>query len=88
MTYQFPADVERLIREHMATGIYRSEDDVLRDALKTLGEFVHSDEDVAEEYRQTVDAVREGIADVNASRLQPLRAILDDVGRKRSGESK
>lgn len=88
MTYQFPADVERLIREHMATGIYSSEDDVLRDALKTLGEFVHSDEDVADEYRQTVDAVRDGVADVNASRLKPLRAILDDVDRERSRESK
>ena len=88
MTYQFPADVERLIREHMATGIYSSEDDVLRDALKTLGEFIHSDEDVAEEYRQTVDAVREGIADVDAGRLQPLCAILGDASRKRSGESK
>jgi Arc/MetJ-type ribon-helix-helix transcriptional regulator len=88
MTYQFPADVERLIREHMATGIYRSEDDVLRDALKTLGEFFHSEADVAEEYRQTAEAVREGIADVNAGRLRPIRGILNDGGRVRSDESK
>jgi Arc/MetJ-type ribon-helix-helix transcriptional regulator len=76
MAYQFPADVEKLIREHMASGNYLSEDDCLREALKTLGEFVHSHEGAAEEYRQTVEAVREGVADVSAGRLHALRGIL------------
>lgn len=36
MAYQFPADVERLIKERMAMGTYTSEDEVLRDALGAL----------------------------------------------------
>jgi Arc/MetJ-type ribon-helix-helix transcriptional regulator len=88
MAYQFPPDVEKLMREHMASGSYISEDEVLRDALQILGEFVHSKAEVDEEYRQTVDAVSEGIADVNAGRLHPLRMIFNDVGSERSSENK
>jgi Arc/MetJ-type ribon-helix-helix transcriptional regulator len=36
MTYQFPSDVEQLIKQRMALGIYASEDEVLRDALGAL----------------------------------------------------
>jgi Arc/MetJ-type ribon-helix-helix transcriptional regulator len=36
--YQFPDDVEQLIRERMALGLYASEDEVLRDALGALDE--------------------------------------------------
>ena len=36
MTYQFPADVEQLIKQQMALGVYASEDEVLRDALGAL----------------------------------------------------
>ena len=36
VTYQFPADVEQLIKQRMALGIYASEDEVLRDALGAL----------------------------------------------------
>jgi putative addiction module CopG family antidote len=36
MAYQFPPDVQRLVREQMASGKYQSEDDVLREALESL----------------------------------------------------
>ena len=36
VTYQFPTDVEQLIKQRMALGIYASEDEVLRDALGAL----------------------------------------------------
>ncbi len=36
MAYHFPADVEQLIKERMALGVYSSEDEVLRDALGAL----------------------------------------------------
>jgi Arc/MetJ-type ribon-helix-helix transcriptional regulator len=87
MAYQFPPDVEKLMREHMASGSYISEDEVLRDALQILGEFVHSKTEVDEEYRQTVDAVREGIADVDAGRTRPLRDIINEVGANRATET-
>lgn len=79
MAYQLPPDVEKLVRDQMAAGGYASEDEVLRDALKALGEFVHAQEDMDEEYRQTVAAVREGVADADAGRMRPLRDIIDGV---------
>ncbi len=87
MAYQFPPDVEKLVREHMAAGGYASEDEVLRDALQALGEFVHSPEEVDEEHRQTVAAVREGLADADAGRMRPLRTVIDEICGKRSAEA-
>ena len=55
MPYQFPPEVDELIRNQMATGQYESEDDVLREALHALR---RRDEDVA--------AVKEAIADMQA----------------------
>jgi Arc/MetJ-type ribon-helix-helix transcriptional regulator len=36
MAYHFPPDVERLVKDRMASGIYASEDEMLRDALEAL----------------------------------------------------
>jgi Arc/MetJ-type ribon-helix-helix transcriptional regulator len=41
MAYQFPPDVDQLLKERMATGGYTSEDDVLRDALRALEEMTY-----------------------------------------------
>lgn len=38
MAYQFPPDVERLVRDLRAHGGYTSDDEVLRDALRALEE--------------------------------------------------
>jgi Arc/MetJ-type ribon-helix-helix transcriptional regulator len=79
MAYQFPPDVEKLVKERMAAGGYTSEDEVLRDALEALGYFVHSQMEAEEEYRQTVAAVREGVADMEAGRTRPLRTIFEEA---------
>jgi len=55
MPYQFPPEVDELIRKQMATGQYESENDVLREALHALR---GRDQDVA--------AVKEAIADMQA----------------------
>ncbi|MBI2827541.1 MAG: hypothetical protein HYX69_22940 [Planctomycetia bacterium] len=39
MSYQFPPDVDQLVKDRMAHGGYLSEDDVLRDALRALEEI-------------------------------------------------
>ncbi len=39
MSYQFPPDVDQLLKERMASGAYMCEDDVLRDALRALEEL-------------------------------------------------
>jgi Arc/MetJ-type ribon-helix-helix transcriptional regulator len=36
MSYQFPPDVEELIKQHLASGAYASEDELLRDAIRAL----------------------------------------------------
>lgn len=84
MTYEFPSDVARLVREHMAAGKYSTEDDVLRDALHALGQFASSQEEAEEEYRQTVAAVREGLGDFEAGRFESLRSLLDAANAQRS----
>lgn len=38
MSYQFPPDVEALIKQQMASGEYQSEDELLADALRALAE--------------------------------------------------
>ena len=76
MAYQFPPDVAKLVRDHMATGGYASVDEVLREALQAFGAFVHCPEEVDAEYRQAVAAVQEGVADAEAGRMRPLRDII------------
>ncbi len=52
MPYPFPPDLSQLVHEHMASGKYSSEDDLLRSALRALAE---EEEDLA--------AVHEAIAE-------------------------
>lgn len=87
MAYQFPPDVEKLVKEQMAIRGYTSEDDVLRDALDALGRFAHSRVEAEEEYRQAVTAVREGVADMEAGRMRALRTVLDEARGKSSLET-
>jgi Arc/MetJ-type ribon-helix-helix transcriptional regulator len=86
MSYQFPPDVAKLVHEQMAAYGYATEDDVLRDALDALGHFAHSRQEADEEFRQTVEAVREGVADMEAGRMRPLREVLDELRADRQLE--
>lgn len=67
MQYAFPPDVADLVRQEMNSGRYRSEDDVMREALQALK-------------RQSVEiaAIQEGIDDMEAGRFRPL----DEVDRE------
>lgn len=55
MTYQLPPDVDQLVKSYVNAGIYHSEADVLRDALRAL-----ADED------QDLKAVRQAISELHA----------------------
>jgi putative addiction module CopG family antidote len=55
MSYPFPADLRELVAARMAAGGYRSEDDLLRDALRALSEE-----------EQDLLAVREAVAELKA----------------------
>jgi hypothetical protein len=65
MFYEFPPDVEKLIHQQMATGLYRTQDDVLRDALLALGA---QNEAVVPEDPIVVEGIRRGLADMKAGR--------------------
>jgi|GEM_PF-647605 len=79
MSYQFPPDVAKLVQEQMALGGYSSEDDVLRVALNVLGQCVDFDDEDSEEFRQTVAAVQEGIADMEAGRMRPIEELIEEA---------
>ena len=64
MSYAFPPELDRLVREELATGTYNSEDDVLVDAMLALRD---RDESIA--------GIREGLANLNAGRVR----LVDDV---------
>ena len=73
MAYQFPADVQDQLRQRIATGLYATEDDVLRDALRALK---LQEEDVA--------AVQLAIADMEAGdRGKPFDEFFEEFRRKR-----
>lgn len=69
MPYQFPPDVEELVKLQMQNGGYGSEDDLLRDALKALDERQHA---VVDEDAEVVAGIERGLADMKAGRSRPL----------------
>ena len=71
MPYSFPPQLDRLVREELATGAYHSEDDVLFEALQALRD---RDEAVA--------GIREGLADLEAGRVRPLNDVDDRLRKK------
>jgi len=87
MTFEVPADVEKLIEQHMALGGYNSREEVLRDALDALSQFSHDATDLDREYEETVAAVREGLADVEAGRMRPLQDLIDEKRRRQMREN-
>jgi len=73
MAYQFPPDVEELVRKQMQSGAFASEDDLLREALRT---FNHVRDDLA--------AIEAGLADAHAGRARPIEEFDRDF-RARNG---
>lgn len=62
MSYQLPMDLENEFAAHLSSGRYSDMEAVLRQALATLN---------ARE--QEIAAIQEGIDDMNAGRVRPLR---------------
>jgi Arc/MetJ-type ribon-helix-helix transcriptional regulator len=71
VSYYFPPELDRLVREELATGIYRSEDDLLLEAIQAL-----RDRDEA------IVGLQEGIADMNAGRVLSLDAMDAELRKK------
>ena len=67
MANQIPADIDERVSALLATGRYESRDDVLRAAIRAL-----------ELHRDEVTAIQEGIDDMEAGRVMPLREFDRD----------
>jgi predicted transcriptional regulator len=68
MSYAFPAAIQRLIDQNMATGLYASEQHVLEAALHVLSD-----------YNATVADIRQGMADCEQGRGVPLSQAMEDI---------
>jgi putative addiction module CopG family antidote len=74
MAYSFPPDLQKLIDARLASGIYSTEDEVLRDALRAL---MAEGDDLA--------AVREAISQWRGGDAgTPLAAAIGEI--RRAGE--
>jgi Arc/MetJ-type ribon-helix-helix transcriptional regulator len=73
MSYAFPPPLDRLVHEALSTGAYRSEDELLLEAIQALRE---RDEAVA--------GIQEGLADDDAGRTRSLREVDEEMRRKYS----
>lgn len=62
MSYPFPPELDQLVQRQLARGEYDSEDAVLIAAMRSL-----------EQQQEELAALREGIEDIEAGRVQPLR---------------
>jgi putative addiction module CopG family antidote len=76
MAYAFPPDVDQLVRRRMATGNYRSEDELLRCALEALTE-----------QEDDLQAIREALAELAAGDPgQPLEEAFREVRQRYQAE--
>jgi Arc/MetJ-type ribon-helix-helix transcriptional regulator len=86
MAYEFPADLAKLIEEQMAVGDYRSQDDLLRDALKTLQEhrqmIVYDDPETLAGIGRGLEEMKQGLGrpfEEFDAELRAKHAILRDA---------
>lgn len=83
MDYEFPPDVAKLIDAHLATGVYSSKDDVLRNALAALAERQNP---IIDEDSAVIDGVRRGLDQMARGLGRPF-VEFDSEFQKRHGSS-
>jgi Arc/MetJ-type ribon-helix-helix transcriptional regulator len=71
MAVAFSPEIQRLIDQNMATGLYSSEEDVLQAALHVLSD-----------YHATIADIRQGMIDYEQGRGEPLSQAMADIRRQ------
>jgi Arc/MetJ-type ribon-helix-helix transcriptional regulator len=71
MSYAFPPELDRLVREELATGEYASEDDLLLEAMNVL-----------RDRGEAIVGIKEGLADLDSGRTRPLGVVDDELRKK------
>ena len=71
MATHLPLDLQQMVDHQLATGLYSSPDDVLREAMHLLVEHC-----------ETVEDLKASAEDIDAGRLQPLSEAVDAIRRR------
>jgi len=71
VSYPFPPELDRLIREELATGAYASEEDLLLEAMRAL-----------REREEVMAGIQEGLADLDAGRVRSLASVDAELRTK------
>ena len=71
MSYAFPPELDRLVRDKLASGDYGSEDELLLEAMRAL---IDRDEAIA--------GLQQGVRDMEAGRVRPLSEVDAHLRRK------
>lgn len=72
MSIEIPADLQPFVAEQLQLGLYRSEQELIDDAVRLL----KADRDEA------ITGIRAGLADAEAGRLQPLADVFQELRRE------
>jgi len=73
MSYQFPPELDQLVKRQLASGGFDDEDAVLIAAMRSL-----------EQRQADLAAIREGIDDMEAGRVRPLREFDADFRTRKN----
>jgi putative addiction module CopG family antidote len=76
MATHLPLDLQQMVDHQLATGLYSSPDDVLREAMHLLVEHRETVEDLK------ASDLKASAEDIDAGRLQPLSEAVDAIRRR------
>jgi hypothetical protein len=72
MTIEIPADLQPFVRQQLKLGCFTNEQQLVTEALQLL----------KAEREQSIEGVRQGLADVAAGRTQPLAEAFAELRRE------
>ncbi|MBF0255053.1 MAG: type II toxin-antitoxin system ParD family antitoxin [Gammaproteobacteria bacterium] len=85
LNVSLPPELESRVREHVASGLYGSASEVIREALRLFEAYQSLQQSTLAQLRADV---AQGIADKESGRIEPLdMAGIKRLGRERLGRS-
>jgi predicted transcriptional regulator len=72
MAYDMPADLQQFVNEQIQLGCFHSEEQLMAEAVRML----------KAEREETLEGIRQGLADAAAGRMQPLEEAFADLRRE------